>query len=397
MEISKLTVEINDYKTDLDLKSAEAEQLNQAVITGREEKNKLSAVKSDLENAIEGSRLAVMKLQADVDNLRRDLISAKLENENLLKDYKSREENSTEILERLQERNLELALNSDKVLDLEKLASQQKVDSRNTEISELSLKLAQVKVELSKVVEESSSLKSQVHEEEKLRRCLQEELDKYKTESVQILDSNFKLVHDLGDLKAAIENFKCQDLFNEEKMMNFQEQVNRGAAEMICKEILLEELVCQLGSASENFLALITKTDKIDSENKELKERTNQEGVKHEAAVQQMWVKIQDLNTVISELHALQKIVERDSEDMLRLAALNKEIRASDKPGDHITFNDAVQESSQMVYTERLQKKFLVNIREFQSDVKCGDATEEDVKVDETDTKNVRNENVMNF
>ena len=222
------------------------------------------------------------------------------------------------------------------------------------------MKLAQVKVELSKVVEESSSLKSQVQEEEKPRRCLQEELDKYKTESVQILDSNFKLVHDLGDLKAAIENFKCQDLFNEEKMMNFQEQVNRGAAEMICKEILLEELVCQLGSASENFLALITKTDKLDSENKELKERTNQEGVKHEAAVQQMWVKIQDLNTVISELHALQKIVERDSEDMLRLAALNKEIRASDKPGDNIVFNDAVQESSRMVYThrERLQKKF---------------------------------------
>ena len=38
-----------------------------------------------------------------------------------------------------------------------------------------------------------------------------------------------------------------------------------------------------------------------------------------------------------------------------------------------------------------------MDIREFQSDVKVGDTTEEDVKVDETDTKNVRNENVMNF
>jgi len=44
---------------------------------------------------------------------------------------------------------------------------------------------------------------------------------------------------------------------------------------------------------------------------------------------------------------------------LLRLAALNEEIRASDMTGDDDTFNDVVQEFSQMVYThpERLQKK----------------------------------------
>jgi len=44
---------------------------------------------------------------------------------------------------------------------------------------------------------------------------------------------------------------------------------------------------------------------------------------------------------------------------LLRLAALNEEIRAADMTGDDDTFNDVVQEFSQMVYThpERLQKK----------------------------------------
>jgi len=44
---------------------------------------------------------------------------------------------------------------------------------------------------------------------------------------------------------------------------------------------------------------------------------------------------------------------------LLRLAALNEEIRASDMTGDDDTFNDVVHEFSQMVYThpERLQKK----------------------------------------
>ena len=44
---------------------------------------------------------------------------------------------------------------------------------------------------------------------------------------------------------------------------------------------------------------------------------------------------------------------------LLRLAALNEEIRESDMTGDDDTFNDVVQEFSQMVYThpERLQKK----------------------------------------
>jgi len=44
---------------------------------------------------------------------------------------------------------------------------------------------------------------------------------------------------------------------------------------------------------------------------------------------------------------------------LLRLAALNEEIRANDMTGDDDTFNDVVQEFSQMVYThpERLQKK----------------------------------------
>ena len=45
---------------------------------------------------------------------------------------------------------------------------------------------------------------------------------------------------------------------------------------------------------------------------------------------------------------------------LLRLAALNEEIRENDMTGgDDDTFNDVVQEFSQMVYThpERLQKK----------------------------------------
>jgi len=44
---------------------------------------------------------------------------------------------------------------------------------------------------------------------------------------------------------------------------------------------------------------------------------------------------------------------------LLRLAALNEEIRQNDMTGDDDTFNDVVQEFSQMVYThpERLQKK----------------------------------------
>ena len=44
---------------------------------------------------------------------------------------------------------------------------------------------------------------------------------------------------------------------------------------------------------------------------------------------------------------------------LLRLAALNEEIRENDFTGDDDTFNDVVQEFSQMVYThpERLHKK----------------------------------------
>lgn len=44
---------------------------------------------------------------------------------------------------------------------------------------------------------------------------------------------------------------------------------------------------------------------------------------------------------------------------LLRLAALNEEIRENDLTGDDDTFNDVVQEFSQMVYThpERLNKK----------------------------------------
>ena len=44
---------------------------------------------------------------------------------------------------------------------------------------------------------------------------------------------------------------------------------------------------------------------------------------------------------------------------LLRLAALNEEIRESDMAGDDDTFNVVVQEFSQMVYThpERLHKK----------------------------------------
>ena len=44
---------------------------------------------------------------------------------------------------------------------------------------------------------------------------------------------------------------------------------------------------------------------------------------------------------------------------LLRLAALNEVIRENDMTGDDDTFNDVVQEFSQMVYThpERLHKK----------------------------------------
>ena len=44
---------------------------------------------------------------------------------------------------------------------------------------------------------------------------------------------------------------------------------------------------------------------------------------------------------------------------LLRLAALNEEIRENDMAGDDDTFNDVVQEFSQMVYThpQRLHKK----------------------------------------
>ena len=43
---------------------------------------------------------------------------------------------------------------------------------------------------------------------------------------------------------------------------------------------------------------------------------------------------------------------------LLRLAALNEEIRENDFTGDDDTFNDVVQEFSQMVYThpERLNR-----------------------------------------
>ena len=57
-----MKVEIDDLKTHLDLIGAEAEEHNQTVINIREEKNKLSVDKAALENGIEGSRLAVVKL-----------------------------------------------------------------------------------------------------------------------------------------------------------------------------------------------------------------------------------------------------------------------------------------------------------------------------------------------
>ena len=70
-----MKVEIDDLKTHLDLISAEAEELNQTVINIREEKNKLSADKAALENGIEGCRLAVVKLQAEVDSVWQELNS----------------------------------------------------------------------------------------------------------------------------------------------------------------------------------------------------------------------------------------------------------------------------------------------------------------------------------
>ena len=72
-----MKVEMDDLKTHLDLINAEAEELNQTVINVREEKNKLSADKAALGNGIEGSRLAVVKLQAEVDGVRQELTITK--------------------------------------------------------------------------------------------------------------------------------------------------------------------------------------------------------------------------------------------------------------------------------------------------------------------------------
>ena len=67
-------------------------------------------------------------------------------------------------------------------------------------------------------------------------------------------------------------------------------------------------------------------------------------------------------NQLISGKEPLDIAVGRADADivtLLRLAALNEEIRENDMTGDDDTFNDVVQEFSQMVYThpERLQKK----------------------------------------
>ena len=64
-----MKVKMDDLKMQLDLISAEAEEPNQTVINVREEKTKMSAVKAGLENAIEGSRLSVVKLHAEVDGV----------------------------------------------------------------------------------------------------------------------------------------------------------------------------------------------------------------------------------------------------------------------------------------------------------------------------------------
>ena len=118
-----MKTELDDLKTHLDLISAEAEELNQTVIDVREEKNKLKTDKAALENAIEGSRLAVVKLQANVDTVRHELKNTKVENEALKDNSKS----GDELVERLQEENAELRSNSDKALKLEKITSERKV------------------------------------------------------------------------------------------------------------------------------------------------------------------------------------------------------------------------------------------------------------------------------
>ena len=142
----KSTVEMNDHKSHLDLISAEAEELNQAVINIREEKNKLSADKGVLENgvlenAIEWSRLAVVKLQADVDGVRHELNLTRVENETLKDNSKCTEE----LIKTLREKNAELTTNIYKALELEKITSQKKseeISSKNVEISSLSVELA---------------------------------------------------------------------------------------------------------------------------------------------------------------------------------------------------------------------------------------------------------------
>ena len=146
-----MKVKMDDLKMQLDLISAEAEELNQTVINVREEKNKLSADKAALENGIEGSRLAVVKLQAEVDGVRQELNFTKSENE---------------------------------ALELEKLASKKKVgdislivDSKITEISSLSAELDRVKNEVSRMMEGSSGQNIELEEKEKLCRSLQEELE----------------------------------------------------------------------------------------------------------------------------------------------------------------------------------------------------------------------------
>jgi chromosome segregation ATPase len=118
-----MKTELDDLKTHLDLISAEAEELNQTVINVREEKIKLKTDKAALENAIEGSSLSVVKLQENIDIVRKELSIVKVEIEALKDNSKTRDK----LLESLQEENAELRYNTDKLWNKRKLHHRRKL------------------------------------------------------------------------------------------------------------------------------------------------------------------------------------------------------------------------------------------------------------------------------
>ena len=310
-----MKVEMDDLKTHLDLISAEAEELNQTVINVREEKNKLSADKAALENGIEGSRLAVVKLQAEVNGVRQELNITKSENEALKDNSKSRDE----LVVRSQEEYTELRSDSAKALELEKLTSQKKVgeislivDSKIAELSSLSAELDQVKKELSRMMEGSSGQNIELEEKEKLCRSLQEELEKLKNESMKIQYSEARLIE---DLKAAVEHSKVQHLDDEMKIKYTEEKLIKAESEVICKDVLLGEMVCQLGAASDNESVWNENVEKLRGDYEALQGQLVQEESIQKAAIETLEEKVRSLENERSELCTELELAGRQSEE----------------------------------------------------------------------------------